>query len=205
MSSLLIEFCELKSDELKCSVGIMPEINYEELRRIYLLEKNSSSLIEVDVDFYASLRSFVDLEKDKYVKSLNSLSGNKAKDFGNVKHMVEEIYAMREKKIMNKALSSARNQETDETNMVQLEKELYRALMVNLQKPRSIIDDWFALHSETEGVKLKIIQEVPEFIGPDLKNYGPYQVNQTVSLSKKIADLFLQRKMAVPLELTSEA
>ena len=49
-----------------------------------------------------------------------------------------------------------------------------------------------------EGVQVKVLTEVPAFIGTDMKEYGPFSQNQRVSLPHKVAKLFFDRKLGEP-------
>ena len=80
------------------------KVDYDELRRIYRLEKNTSKLVELQEDFYNSLNEFVQEEKTNYLDSLKDLSNSKAKDFNNLKKMLEEFFSIRQKKLLNQAL-----------------------------------------------------------------------------------------------------
>ena len=42
-------------------------VSYDELRRIYRLEKNTSKLVEVDDDFFEKLNAFMKSEKEEYL------------------------------------------------------------------------------------------------------------------------------------------
>jgi DNA replication initiation complex subunit (GINS family) len=60
-------------------------LDYDELRRIHRLEKNTSKLVEVDEDFISSLENFVEDEKKKYLDSLKNFSSSQAREFTNLK------------------------------------------------------------------------------------------------------------------------
>ncbi|MEK6902307.1 MAG: hypothetical protein AABX02_01820, partial [archaeon] len=42
---------------------------------------------------------------------------------------------------------------------------------------------------------VRILSEIPSFVGTDLKEYGPYKTGQVVELPPKIAQLFISRKL----------
>jgi hypothetical protein len=43
--------------------------------------------------------------------------------------------------------------------------------------------------------RVKILSEIPSFVGTDMKEYGPYKPEQVVELPQKIAQLFISRKL----------
>ena len=44
--------------------------------------------------------------------------------------------------------------------------------------------------------KIKLLKDVPQFVGTDLKNYGPFKAGELVELPDEIADILLIRQMA---------
>lgn len=173
-------------------------IDYDELRRIHRLEKNTSKLVEVEDDFIDSLRAFVEEEKKKYLASLKNFSASDAREFTNLKRVVEEIFIMREKKILNKALISSHTKEIDGEKMDRQEKETFKKLLRVLEDHFSSYESLFGEKEkrETELVTVNILKDVPTFVGTDMKEYGPFVDGQTVDLPAKIARLFVTRKIA---------
>jgi len=173
-------------------------IDYDELRRIHRLEKNTSKLVEVDDDFIDCLETFVEEEKKKYLASLKNFSASDAREFTNLKRVVEEIFTMREKKILNKALISSRTKEIDGEKMARQEKDTFKKLLKLLEEHFEIFESLFGEKGkrETELVNVKILKDVPTFVGTDMKEYGPFSEGQSVELPAKIARLFVTRKIA---------
>jgi len=176
-------------------------IDYDEVRRIYRLEKNSSRLVEVPDNFYNELNDFIGKEREEYLESLSEFSHSKTRDFMNLKKIVEEIFSLREKKIMNKALVSSRTREISPEQMPPQEKKLFESLLENLEKHNEILDDFFkgkAAKSQKDLniVSARILSEIPSFVGTDMKDYGPFSKGQVVSLPYAIAKLLVARELA---------
>ncbi|MEW6294863.1 MAG: hypothetical protein AB1467_01035 [Candidatus Diapherotrites archaeon] len=181
------------------------ELNYDEIRRIYRLEKNTSKLSELEEEFLGELSEFIKEEKNSYMNSLKEMNFSKDRDFINLKKMIEEIFSLREKKILNLALIASRTDEPSEERMFLQEKKLYRELLKILKKNKEGLNEIFLgngtkkIEEEKEKqqnmVSLKILNEVPSFVGTDMKEYGPYKKGQTVELPQKIAKLFIARKI----------
>jgi DNA replication initiation complex subunit (GINS family) len=173
------------------------KIDFDELRRIYRLEKNTSKLVQVEEDFVESIRSFVEEEKKNYLESLKNFSANDARAFANLKRIVEEIFLLREKKILNKALISSHTKEVDYENMDVQEKEFFKKLVNLLESYSSCCTVLFGKKNTGNGlVKVKVLKEIPTFVGTDMKEYGPFKEGSIVELPSKVAKLFLTRKMA---------
>lgn len=180
------------------------ELNYDELMRIYRLEKNSSKLVDLEADFYNALNSFMQNEKKKYLDSLNDFSESKARNFSNLKKIIEEIFNLREKKILNKALIASRTKEIDSSNLCPQEEKTFNEILSILNSQREFFERVFngetGEKNENTGkdlnkVSIRIICDVPSFIGTDLKEYGPYKEGESVELPYKIGQLFISRKL----------
>ncbi len=180
------------------------ELSYDEIRRIYRLEKNTSRLVEVGESFYNKLNDFVKQEKENYIKSLKEFSLEEARDFANLKKMIEEIFSIREKKILTLALVASRTNEHNSEHMAVQEKQMFTEILAVLQRQRRLLAEIFAANGnshtekkekELEWMKIRVLKEVPAFIGTDMKEYGPFSKDQEVELPYKIANLFLERKL----------
>ncbi len=177
------------------------ELNYDEIRRIYRLEKNTSKLVEVPEDFFYSLADFIVQEKENYFDSMKDLNFGKARGFTNLKKMVEEILSLRQKKILSKALVASKTSEENEEIMSSEEKKLFDEMLKVLNSHNSLIESVFVGKKKTvkekdlNKVLVRILSDVPSFIGTDMKEYGPYKKNEKVKLPPKIAKLFVSRKI----------
>ena len=173
-------------------------LDYDELRRIHRLEKNTSKLVEVDDDFIDSLGVFIEEEKKKYLASLKNFSASDAREFTNLKRVIEEIFLMREKKILNKALIAAHTKEVSEEKMALQERETFRKLLRLLDDHFDLLSSFFGDKEKKEAqlVSIKILKDVPTFVGTDMKEYGPFKEGESVSLPSKVARLFVTRKIA---------
>ena len=179
------------------------ELSYEEIRRIHLLEKNTSQLVEVQGEFYEELHDFLKNEKQKYLESLKNFSVSNTRDFTNLKKMVEEVFSMREKKILSKALIASRTKEVTDMHMANPEKKIFKEILILLERHNSLLQELFETKQMTEQSKeknldqlnVKILSEVPSFVGYDMKEYGPFEKGEVVSVPLKIGKLLNSRKL----------
>ncbi len=173
------------------------KIDFDELRRIHRLEKNTSKLVEVENDFVDSLEKFVEEEKKNYLASLKNFSSSEARAFTNLKRIVEEIFLLREKKILNKALIASHTREVEDTKMARQEKEIYEKLLKVLNDHSALYRNLFGEKEKSnELVNVEILKDVPTFVGTDMKEYGPFSKGDKVDLPKKVSRLFITRKIA---------
>ena len=86
-------------------------MDYDEVRKIHRLEKNSTQIAEIGSGFFRELRSFLEKEREKYLSSLKNGSASKGRDYSNLEEMAGEIIGIRERKVLNKALIASRTNE----------------------------------------------------------------------------------------------
>lgn len=178
------------------------QLDYDQIRKIHRLEKNTSKLVEVEPDFYNQLNSFIRKEKKSYLSSLKDFSSTKARDFANLKKMVEEIFNIREKKILGMSLVASRTKEYPKPEMAIQENKIYREMLVLLEQHNRILEEIFSSEKkkrkvkDLNNIKVKILSEVPSFVGTDMKEYGPFKKSEVVVLPYKIARLLDSRKLA---------
>ncbi len=176
-------------------------VSYDEIRRIYRLEKNTNKLVDVEDDFFDSLNEFMLEEKKRYLDGLRNLSSSKARDFSNLKKMVEEIFLIREKKLLNKALICSRTGELSEGRLANQEKKTLDAMLRVLESHRAFLGEVFSDGKSKEkedlgNVNIVLLKDVPSFIGADMKEYGPFEKDSEIELPSKIANLLVSRKLA---------
>jgi len=176
-------------------------VSYDEIRRIYRLEKNTNKLVDVDEDFFDSLNEFLVEEKKKYLEGLKNLSSSKARDFSNLKKMVEEIFLVREKKLLNKALICSRTGELSEGRIAKQERKTLDQMLKVLESHRAFLGAVFGeektrLSDEMATASIVALKEIPSFVGADMKEYGPFEKDAEIELPQKIANLLVSRKLA---------
>ena len=59
------------------------------------------------------------------------------------------------------------------------------------------------IEEKTDSISVEILKDIPEFVGPDLNNYGPYQKDQKASVPEIVANLLIQTEQAKH-EITEE-
>ncbi len=180
-------------------------MDYDEIRRVHRLEKNSSQLVQLEEGFMDELNSFLSAEREKYLSSLRNGSLQRARDYNNLKEMIKEILAIRERKVLSKALVASRTNEYALSGMTLQEKELFKKVFSLLKEFKDKSAALFGEEkkksaSKEKGLKklsLKILSDIPSFIGADLKEYGPFSGGQSIELPWKTAELLIQKKLAI--------
>lgn len=142
----------------------------------------------------------------------------------NAKRALKDLYEFREKKILNRAVFSVRGTSMvrDTTNMLPHEEEFYNQLVqiipinrksfFGLLEPSSKglaniedaeeTDTSEAAVDENEGaiernmVKVRLQEDVGEFVAEDLKSYGPFPKDTEVEIPDTIANLLIGQNKA---------
>jgi len=185
------------------------EINYKDLRKIQQAEKNSPSLIQIHKDFY--------LKFSQYLRNLQKLAEkehdeNKLKLFQdeikNTEKIALNIYELREKKIVQAALSKVRGGKPDLKHILEIEKKLFDSLVEQIGISRSVVLEQKA-EKKKETVQgqepkkeeeiqpntntiVRVLEDTPEFVGTDMKTYT-LRKDDVLSMPKEMSTPLLQR------------
>ena len=184
------------------------DINYKTLRKIQQQEKTSPLLTKIDRNFYQKF--------SEYLKNLQRIAekeddANKLKLFDdeiqNTKKIAFNIYELREKKIIQAALSKVRGGKPDLKNLLEIEKRLYDSLVKQIIVSREEILEQ-KLEKKTDvksapetGKKerksntnaiVRVTQDTPEFVGTNMKTYS-LRKDDVLTLPKEMSDPLLKR------------
>ena len=118
--------------------------------------------------------------------------------------MVEEILSLRQKKILSKALIASKTSEENNELMAEEEKKMFNQILAILNSYNTLVDSVFIGKTKEKEkalnkVSVRILLDIPSFIGTDMEEYGPFKKNQEVQLPSKIAKLFVSRKIGMKL------
>jgi len=189
-------------------------MDYETLRNIHRAEKGKSRLSEIPEDFYEQLRALIRETMKKYeeTKDIGDL-----RNFENVVRVARDVFYTRQQKIIMKAFRNVRTKEFDDNGMVPEEKDFYKKLVELIKnnadlfesmvlngegKEENTVEEKPVEEQETKTEKdlnivmVRILKNIPRFVGSDLNEYGPYEPNQIVKLPKQEADFLVSKNLA---------
>ncbi len=184
------------------------DINYKTLRKIQQQEKTFPLLTKIDRNFYQKF--------SEYLKNLQRIAekeenSQKIKLFDdeiqNTKKIAFNIYELREKKIIQAALSKVRGGKPDLKNLLEIEKRLYDSLVKQIIVSREEILEQ-KLEKKTDvksapetGKKekksntnaiVRVTQDTPEFVGTNMKTYS-LRKDDVLTLPKEMSEPLLKR------------
>ncbi len=179
----------------------MPEeetITFEYIREIQREEQKIQSLSKMPEDFFDKVKAYL---KQKQYLSKKKKDQTALMEMRNIRRILEDIFNRRETKIMEQAIISVRTGMIPE-NLTESEKEFFETAVEFLRKQREItIDRLFGKEDKTEEEEeVEFLEDVEEFIGIDLKKYGPYHKGDIVSLPKENVQLLLKTEKAKKVE-----
>jgi len=191
-------------------------ITYENLYEILRREKFRTELQNLEPEFFTNVKKYLGEKKSILTvqKQKDSIFASteveKTKiQLKNIQKILKELYEKREGKIVQLALFHSRSQRENNLGpMLEEEKNLYESIKKGLDSSRSDILLGLlateATQPKEKGLKItgnqnsiiKLVKDVPEFVGPDLNTYGPYTQGQQVELQKDIAVMLVKQNQA---------
>jgi len=163
-------------------------MNYKMIRNIQQHEKTSSLLTKLDPQFFEKSRSYIKTLEQAEATEQNELKLKIINDeLKNTQKIITNIYELREKKIVQAALSSIRGAKLELKNLLPAEELLYNAIVDQLQATRqSLFSDQNSsskepvtkdfqekkpTQSNTNPI-VRVLQTTPKFVGTDMKTYS---------------------------------
>ncbi|HHO57503.1 MAG TPA: hypothetical protein ENJ70_03015 [Thermoplasmatales archaeon] len=175
-------------------------LNYTKLRNIEHKEKASAFLTTVGSDFYKEAARHIKqmeerLEEEKRKNPASKKVSLIADEIRNTKRIWESIFERREKKIVLAALATVRGGKSMPENLTREEKVFYDSLVHLMEEYRKKIFE----QDEKDFVIVKILENLPSFVGSDMKKYF-LKKEDVISLPPEIADVLIKRKAAVEIK-----
>ena len=184
------------------------DINYKILRKIQQQEKTLPLLTKIDRNFYEKF--------SEYLTNLQRIAANEENtqkkqlfddEIQNTKKIGLNIYELREKKIVQTALSKVRGGKPDLTNLLKIEKKLFDSLVEQIivsrgeileqkvEKKRDTKSKPKTVEKEKEpntNAIVQVVQDTPEFVGTDMKTYS-LRKDDILTLPDEMSELLLKR------------
>jgi len=162
-------------------------LTYESIRKIIDEEKASPNLTKIPEDFFTQAKAYLTKKStvDKDDWRLES-----------AKRRMQDIVDVREKKIVNLALYSARSGVKSD-NLTVDEQEFFNKLLDLIKSFRESVES--VIQTKEDLVAFK--QDFEEFVGIDMKNYGPYKAGDVATMPKQNAELLVNKGIAEKIEM----
>ncbi len=156
-------------------------LNYDEIQRIYRIERNTPTLQAISADFYAQANLLLEGVEEKHRDYLLKL--------------LADIQDRRTNKIVLHAIRAGRASQP--TNMIPQEAEFYERMVVLLEDHRrGVLSQEYVVEAtpevvEHEKVKLRMLKPLPQIVGSDAKKYGPFKEDDLAEIPVENANVLL--------------
>jgi len=168
-------------------------ISFEFLRNVQRQEYAETKLTGLPPNFYNKSMNYLDQKREILKKKPDMRT---SLEINNIQRLLEDIFNRRETKITNHAIITGRTGIPPQ-NLTEEEESFFNQI-VNLLKSRrekslSLI---FEKTKEKGFQALKFKEDVPEFVGPDLKKYGPFSKDIKADIPIENAKLLIKMNKA---------
>jgi DNA replication initiation complex subunit (GINS family) len=160
----------------------MEVISFEYLRKILNEEKKSQNLTKIPDDFYETVRMYIEGKKKLAKEKKDEI------ELRNIERIVENIFNLRERKIINFAIMAARAG-VQPSNLTSEERQFFQRVFETLKERRVILEK---IKSALEGEIKKEVeilavfkQDFPAFVGIDGQTYGPFKKGDIAKLPEE--------------------
>lgn len=192
-------------------------LTFSDLRKIQKKEKRQDQLSELDDNFLLRASRYLDRKE-----------GVDDREYKNARRVLDKIIGLRQDKIVKNAKISVKSDvKSSKLNLLPREQEFFRDIKkrfntysdsiedvieeeaenVQVPEPEPEIDEEeLEVEEETEEdsgegyEKVKIVSNVPEFMGTDLESYGPFEEGEETELPEENADILVNRGSAEKVE-----
>lgn len=155
-------------------------LTYERLRSVTEEERTSTGLVSLPPDFFSQAAA--------YVKSKEKLA-NDSWELDAAKRLFSDLKEIRERKLLTSALYAVRAG-VALVNVTPEEQPFVDALI-------KVIRDFH--ESKPQGIEF--LQDVPAFVGLDLKPLGPFKKGEKIKLPSELMALLVKKKAARTIDL----
>jgi len=165
----------------------------ETIRRIFDEEKNAQGLTKLPEDFFEQVRAYLE-NKSKMVK----IEADKW-EIDSVKRRLRTIFGIRERKILNSAPGSIDSGVVPE-NMTPEEQKFFEGVVERIKEFQRDREEKMEEDNENLAL-LTILEDVPKFVGMNMKNYGPFSKGDITTVPEPNADLLVKKGLAEKTEM----
>ena len=106
----------------------------------------------------------------------------------NVERLLKDIFNRRETKIVTHAIITART-DIPPPNLIDEEKDFFEAMVNTLKMERDKVLNLLFKKTKEDFETVKLKEDIEEFVGIDLKKYGPFKKGQVVKIPKENVEL----------------
>lgn len=185
-------------------------ITYQEIYDILRKEKYNEALQPLPKNFLKEVSAYIKekkkiLSKEDSTKLFSETLRMTRKQLDNTMSMIKELMMIRQRKVLNLALTASMTgiSKRDTENLLSHEAEFFDAAVQQLEKCQKYVAK--KLEGEEEEKELKNVlirfkENVPAFLGEDGRELGPFRQDEIANLPKQIAAILISDGKATAVE-----
>jgi len=156
-------------------------ITYEALRKALSEEKLNKRMSRLPDGFFS--------EVNEYLEKKAKLSDKEEKwELDSAKNTLQDLTEIRERKVLDAALFGSRTGITPE-NMFPVEKDLFDKVVCVINEFRKARE---TLNEQAQPTLIEATADIPQFVGADMKSYGPFSKGEVVAVPDENAKLLAE-------------
>jgi len=181
---------------------------YEQLYNAWKLELEKTDLEKLPAGFYSNVTEYVKrLKEDSRMLEKRATKANLlSEELRNTKRMISQLVRLRQRKIV---LTLIKGGELPQDSLTPEEKGIYSTLAPVAEAVQSFAKDIMRgqlpvmrEEEKRKKVALRFLKEVPAIIGADMKNYGPFEIEDIATLPLENTKILTKQGMAEKVEVT---
>ena len=174
-------------------------ITFDLIRKIQREEQRLPKLTKLPENFYVNV--------SRYINQKRKLSQEEMKggvEVKNIERLAEDIFNRRERKILNDVIISVRTGIQPE-NLIEEEKVFFEKIASHLKDRRQeILFTMLEAETKEAGSLIMFKEDFSEFIGADMRSYGPFKQGDITRIPEENLKLLLERGIVEELKAKSE-
>ncbi len=172
-------------------------ITFELIRGIQREEQRTPKLSIIQDNFYKTVVEYIQTKRKLIQKDRKGSIEVKS-----IERLVQDIFDRRERKIITFAVNAARTNIQPE-NMLDEEKDFFDLITVTIKQRRD--ENFKKFFKEEKIFKTDLIvfkDNVPKFVGSDMKNYGPYKKGDIAKIPNDNVKILLNQGVIEQFEIS---
>jgi len=156
-------------------------ITFELIRKIQREEQKSPKLTKLPDNFYQNVSAYLQQKRMLIEKMEDKRATIEIK---NIERLVEDIFEIRERKILNQALIAVRSKMPVEA-LTDEERFFFDQVVYGLKQRREEVLKPLMRREEKKETSIVFREDVPAFVGADMKTYGPFKKGDVAKLPEE--------------------
>jgi len=185
-------------------------VSYQEIYDLLRKEKYSEQLQQLPDNFLKEVSIYLNEKKSIVDKDQGSLFSDTQKitrkQFENAVSLVNELLAVRGKKVLNLSFTAAQTgvSKRDTETLLNHEKELFENVVRKLEENKAAVTRTLEGEGEQEkdlkNVLVRFKQSVPKFLDLEGKEIGPFNSGDVANIPKEITQILLEEGKVSKIE-----